>query len=106
MDNDARLRLKAAIAVSGKTSKAISQEHGWPDNYVSRVVAGQIPNPSSDRLLSICKSANTDIVHILTGDTPTDDRVRLMEDIASAPSDVIDKVSAFVRSSKLFRDDD
>ena len=106
MDNAARLRLKAAIAASGKTSKDVSQEPGWPDNYVSRVVTGRIPSPSSDRLLLICKSVKTDMIYILTGDASSEERVQLMEDIASAPSEVIDKVSEFVRRNKLFRDDD
>lgn len=101
MDDSARLRLKGAIAESGKTAKGISQENGWPDTYVSRVVSGKIKNPAPDRLYKICVMVGAEIGYILTGSRLENERVQLLEELSVAPDDVIEKVAQFIREKGI-----
>lgn len=104
MDEFARRRLKAAIAASGKTAKSVSLNNGWPETYVSRVVSGKIQKPDPSRLYLICKDIGSDIGYILTGETMSQNRVNLLDDLAKAPDDIIEQVSKFVKSKGLSAD--
>lgn len=101
MDDSARRRLKVAIAESGKTAKGISQECGWPETYVSRVVSGKIKNPAPDRLYKICSLIGAEIGYILTGNRLDNNREQLLEDLSTAPDEIIEKVAQFVREKGI-----
>ncbi|AZV77864.1 XRE family transcriptional regulator [Parasedimentitalea marina] len=101
MDAEARKRLRIAIAASNITGQSICDKYGWPKNYVSRVVNGDIKGPDPTRLLHICDELNVGIVYVLTGRQTTSDRQNLLNEIAQSPQEVIDQVADFVRDIGL-----
>ncbi len=101
MDAHARKRLKVAIASSDESGLSICEKHGWPKNYVSRVVNGAIVSPDPTRLLQMCDDLGVGIVYVLTGRQTTSDRQNLLNEIAQSPQEVIDQVADFVRDIGL-----
>jgi len=103
MDTNAQKRLKAAIVHSGRTAKEISLSLGYAATYLSRLVTGNISEPSPSRLQAICDELNVDISYILIGRTAPKGREQLISDLAEAPESVIADVAEFVRTRGLVK---
>lgn len=61
-----KARLRAEIAQSGKTKRAISLEAGLGTHWLTQTLAGDI-SPSVDKLQSVCDVLKVSITFILTG---------------------------------------
>lgn len=101
MELDARRRLKSELATKGISAKDLSEGLGFASTYVSRLITGNIKEPSESRIRMICDEADLDWVYIVTGNRVSDERKRLLDDLAQAPDDLIEDVVAFVAESGL-----
>lgn len=101
MDQESRLRLKTELLRLGIRAKDLSAKLGFADTYVSRLVSGNITEPSASRIQAICNETGIDWGYILTGVRESSKRDKLIEEIKTAPDDIIDQVETFVRISKL-----
>lgn len=106
MDDEARKRLKMVLTASPVDAQDIGPKYGWSKSYVSRLVSGEIKNPPSDRLLKICQELDTDLMYILTGETGTNSRKALLNELSMAPQTIIDQVAEFVSSQGLKKEED
>ena len=103
MDTDAQKRLKAAIVHSGRTAKEISLSLGFAATYLSRLVTGNILEPSPSRLQAICSELQVDMTFILVGQAAPKGREQLISDLSEAPESVIADVAEFVRTRGLVK---
>ena len=101
MEQEARTRLKVAIAQSGKKAKTISIHNGWPPTYVSRLISGDIQKPGPERLLKICDDIGTTVAFILKGRTTDTQREQLLRQLSGAPDEVIKRLADFIEKKGL-----
>jgi transcriptional regulator with XRE-family HTH domain len=84
----------------------LSQKLGYAETYVSRLITGEIKEPSAKRVTEICAATGIDWSYILTGSHLADDRAALLKELSEADDDLINDVVSFVRNSGLGRNRD
>ncbi|EBA16458.1 hypothetical protein RSK20926_22074 [Roseobacter sp. SK209-2-6] len=101
MNDDARTRLKQALAESKWSADALSKHLGWPATYISRVTTGRINAPSDERLDAICAVLMVDRAYLIEGSTGTHQSNSTKPLPKEVTQDQINQIADFVRQHGL-----